>query len=158
MRKTARFSAALLAMAASATAVTTASADPASYGDAIVVTFGANTGSRLPITLDLPAPDPGVAIASVGLRWRRTLPTYSGVDYTTTTVTPQCVSEQPCHVETTLDTGRFDESSSTLGVFVLAEDNANYGKMVHLLDGARVAGADTLGLMTDDLDKKEAPQ
>jgi biopolymer transport protein TolR len=39
-------------------------------------------------------------------------------------------------------------------VFVLAEDGANYGKMVHLLDGARVAGADTLGLMTDSLDKK----
>jgi biopolymer transport protein TolR len=39
-------------------------------------------------------------------------------------------------------------------VFVVAEDGANYGKMVHLLDGARQAGADTLGLMTDDLDKK----
>jgi biopolymer transport protein TolR len=39
-------------------------------------------------------------------------------------------------------------------VFILAEDGANYGKMVHLLDGARQAGADTLGLMTDDLDKQ----
>jgi len=39
-------------------------------------------------------------------------------------------------------------------VFILAEDGANYGRMVHLLDGARQAGADTLGLMTDDLDKK----
>ena len=39
-------------------------------------------------------------------------------------------------------------------VFILAEDGANYGQMVHLLDGARQAGADTLGLMTDDLDKK----
>ena len=39
-------------------------------------------------------------------------------------------------------------------VFILAEDGSNYGAMVHLLDGARQAGADTLGLMTDDLDKK----
>ena len=39
-------------------------------------------------------------------------------------------------------------------VFVLAEDGANYGILVHLFDGARQAGADTLGLMTDDLDKK----
>ena len=39
-------------------------------------------------------------------------------------------------------------------VFVIAEDGANYGQMVHLLDGARQAGADTLGLMTDDIDKK----
>jgi hypothetical protein len=117
----------LLALAASATGVTTASADPAGYGDAIVVTLGANEGSRLPVTLDLPAPDPGVAIASVGLRWRRTMPTYSGVDYTTTTVTPTCPSEQPCHVETTLDTGRFDESSWTLGIVVLAEDGTQIG-------------------------------
>ena len=39
-------------------------------------------------------------------------------------------------------------------VFVLAEDGANYGTLVHLFDGAKQAGADTLGLMTDDLDKK----
>jgi biopolymer transport protein TolR len=39
-------------------------------------------------------------------------------------------------------------------VFVLAEDGASYGTLVHLFDGARVAGADTLGLMTDDIDKK----
>jgi biopolymer transport protein TolR len=39
-------------------------------------------------------------------------------------------------------------------VFVLAEDGANYGILVHLFDGAKQAGADTLGLMTDDLDKK----
>jgi biopolymer transport protein TolR len=39
-------------------------------------------------------------------------------------------------------------------VFILAEDGANYGALVHLFDGARKAGADTLGLMTDDLDKK----
>ncbi|MEZ4300460.1 MAG: biopolymer transporter ExbD [Polyangiaceae bacterium] len=39
-------------------------------------------------------------------------------------------------------------------VFILAEDGANYGALVHLFDGARKAGAETLGLMTDDLDKK----
>ncbi len=39
-------------------------------------------------------------------------------------------------------------------VFLLAEDGANYGTLVHLFDGAKKAGADTLGLMTDDLDKK----
>lgn len=35
-------------------------------------------------------------------------------------------------------------------IFFLAEDGASYGKLVHLLDGARQAGADTVGLMTDD--------
>lgn len=39
-------------------------------------------------------------------------------------------------------------------VFVLAEDGASYGTLVHLFDGAKIAGAETLGLMTDDLDKK----
>jgi len=39
-------------------------------------------------------------------------------------------------------------------VFVLAEDGASYGTLVHVLDGAKVAGAQTLGLMTEDLDKK----
>jgi biopolymer transport protein TolR len=39
-------------------------------------------------------------------------------------------------------------------VFVLAEDGASYGTLVHVLDGAKVAGAETLGLMTEDLDKK----
>lgn len=39
-------------------------------------------------------------------------------------------------------------------VFILAEDGASYGSLVHLFDGAKQAGADTLGLMTDDLDKK----
>ena len=36
-------------------------------------------------------------------------------------------------------------------VFVLAEDGASYGALVALLDGAKKAGAQTLGLMTDDL-------
>ena len=39
-------------------------------------------------------------------------------------------------------------------VFIVAEDGSNYGALVHLFDGAKQAGADTLGLMTDDLDKK----
>jgi biopolymer transport protein TolR len=39
-------------------------------------------------------------------------------------------------------------------VFIVSEDGALYGQMVSLLDGARKAGAETLGLMTDDLDKK----
>ncbi len=39
-------------------------------------------------------------------------------------------------------------------VFLLAEDGASYGTLVRLLDEAKKAGAQTLGLMTDDLDKK----
>lgn len=35
-------------------------------------------------------------------------------------------------------------------IFFRAEDGASYRKLVHLLDGARQAGADTVGLMTDD--------
>jgi biopolymer transport protein ExbD len=34
-------------------------------------------------------------------------------------------------------------------VFVLAEDNANYARLVTALDGAKAAGATTLGMATD---------
>ena len=33
-------------------------------------------------------------------------------------------------------------------VFVLSDDAANYGKLVHVLDGAKQAGAQTLGMVT----------
>jgi len=128
MRKPAMFTATLLAIAASGTAVSTASAEASDYGASVLVTFGTNADSQLPVTLDLPAPGPGVRIASVGFRWRRTMPTYSGTDYTSTTVqTPACVVDQPCQVETTLATGRFDDSSATIGIYVLDEDGGQIG-------------------------------
>jgi biopolymer transport protein ExbD len=34
-------------------------------------------------------------------------------------------------------------------VFFMADDKSNYGKVVTALDGARVAGAETLGMMTE---------
>jgi biopolymer transport protein ExbD len=34
-------------------------------------------------------------------------------------------------------------------VFVSAEDQANYGKLITVLDGAKQAGAETLGMATD---------
>jgi biopolymer transport protein TolR len=34
-------------------------------------------------------------------------------------------------------------------VFVVAEDGCNYGRFVHVLDGAREAGAEVLGFATD---------
>src|SRR5271170_2127363 len=34
-------------------------------------------------------------------------------------------------------------------VFIVAEDGCNYGKFVHVLDGARTAGAEVLGFATD---------
>jgi biopolymer transport protein TolR len=34
-------------------------------------------------------------------------------------------------------------------VFIVAEDGCNYGKFVRVLDGAREAGAETLGFATD---------
>ena len=37
-------------------------------------------------------------------------------------------------------------------VFIVAEDNCNYGKFVHVLDNARAAGAETLGFATDPPD------
>ncbi len=37
-------------------------------------------------------------------------------------------------------------------VFIVAEDNCNYGKFVHVLDGAREAGAEVLGFATDPPD------
>jgi len=33
-------------------------------------------------------------------------------------------------------------------VFIIADDKVNYGKLVAVLDGAKQAGADTLGMMT----------
>ena len=37
-------------------------------------------------------------------------------------------------------------------VFFLAEEKTNYGRLVAALDGARVAGAETLGMMTELLE------
>jgi biopolymer transport protein ExbD/biopolymer transport protein TolR len=37
-------------------------------------------------------------------------------------------------------------------VFFLADDKANYGLMVQALDGARQAGAETLGMMTEPIE------
>jgi biopolymer transport protein ExbD len=37
-------------------------------------------------------------------------------------------------------------------VFFLAEDKANYGKLIGALDGARQAGAETLGMMTEQIE------
>jgi biopolymer transport protein TolR len=39
---------------------------------------------------------------------------------------------------------RFDKT-----VFVVPEDGANYGRMVHVLDGAKQAGATVLGVATE---------
>jgi biopolymer transport protein ExbD/biopolymer transport protein TolR len=38
-------------------------------------------------------------------------------------------------------------------VFFMADDRTNYGKLVWALDGARLAGAETLGMMTEKLDQ-----
>jgi biopolymer transport protein ExbD len=37
-------------------------------------------------------------------------------------------------------------------VFFTAEDKTNYAKLVHALDGARVAGAEILGMATDKIE------
>jgi biopolymer transport protein ExbD len=37
-------------------------------------------------------------------------------------------------------------------VFFTAEDKTNYAKLVHALDGARVAGAEVLGMATDKIE------
>ncbi len=34
-------------------------------------------------------------------------------------------------------------------VFIVADDGCNYGRFVHVLDGAREAGAEVLGFATD---------
>jgi len=39
-------------------------------------------------------------------------------------------------------------------VFFIADDKANYGKLIGALDGARQAGANVLGMMTQDADEK----
>jgi len=39
-------------------------------------------------------------------------------------------------------------------VFFIADDKANYGKLIGALDGARQAGATVLGMMTQDADEK----
>jgi biopolymer transport protein ExbD/biopolymer transport protein TolR len=42
-------------------------------------------------------------------------------------------------------------------VFFVADDQTNYAKLVGALDGARLAGAETLGMMTDKLEQPAAP-
>ena len=41
-------------------------------------------------------------------------------------------------------------------VFFMADEKTNYGKLVAALDGARVAGAETLGMMTENIDAAPA--
>ena len=41
------------------------------------------------------------------------------------------------------------KSTADRVVFIVAEDACNYGKFVHVLDGAREAGAEVLGFATD---------
>ena len=42
-------------------------------------------------------------------------------------------------------------------VFFMADDLTNYGKLVTALDGARQAGAETLGMMTEKIEPALAP-
>ena len=42
-------------------------------------------------------------------------------------------------------------------VFFMADDRTNYGKLVAALDGARAAGAETLGMMTEKIAPAVAP-
>jgi biopolymer transport protein TolR len=49
--------------------------------------------------------------------------------------------------------GRLEpKASADRVVFIVAEDGCNYGKFVHVLDGAREAGAEVLGFATDPPD------
>ena len=48
-------------------------------------------------------------------------------------------------------------SPSDKVVFVVAEDNLNYGRLVAALDGAKQAGAETLGMMTQLPDELVKP-
>jgi biopolymer transport protein ExbD len=41
------------------------------------------------------------------------------------------------------------KSSADRIVFIVADDDCNYGKFVHVLDSAREAGAEVLGFATD---------
>ena len=43
-------------------------------------------------------------------------------------------------------------------VFFMADDRTNYGQLVAALDGARAAGAETLGMMTEKLEPPAAPE
>jgi biopolymer transport protein ExbD/biopolymer transport protein TolR len=43
-------------------------------------------------------------------------------------------------------------------VFFMPEERANYGKLVAALDGAKKAGAETLGMMTEKLEPVPAPE
>ncbi len=42
-------------------------------------------------------------------------------------------------------------------VFFMADDKTNYGKLVGALDGARAAGAETLGMMTEKIETAAVP-
>ena len=42
-------------------------------------------------------------------------------------------------------------------VFFMADDKTNYGKLVSALDGARAAGAETLGMMTEKIETAAVP-
>ncbi|MER2560664.1 MAG: biopolymer transporter ExbD [Myxococcaceae bacterium] len=62
------------------------------------------------------------------------------------------LNQQPVAVEQYVATLKAAlEGRTTKLVFVTADGRANYGRVVAALDGAKAAGASTLGMMTDEL-------
>ncbi|MDP3891008.1 hypothetical protein, partial [Nocardioides sp.] len=115
MRVTAR-SAALFTTVLAATTLlgVPAVADPESYSSGITITVGANEQSRVPVTLDLPAPGGASRVAQVTFTWRQVAPTAAGTTHLErlSVPTPDCVAEQPCQVQVSLPTSRWVNGSN----------------------------------------------
>jgi len=84
-----------------------AEVDPASYSPTIGVSAGENAHSQVPVTLTLPAPGDGIRVAQVTFSWEQT-PATIGTTQTArlTMQTPECVVDEDCVVERTLQTSR----------------------------------------------------
>jgi hypothetical protein len=101
-----------------------ATLSPTDFSAAMTVTTRTVTDAQVPVSVDLPAPGDGVRVSQVTYSWRQKAPTATtgSIFYARTTVpTPDCVADQPCHLEQVLPTGRMIGST----IDVIASDGTS---------------------------------
>ncbi len=101
---------------------TVAAAEDVPYGDTIVVSLGQNEHSKIPVTLELPAPADGQAVTKVTYTWSQRTPAMQTLDTGRLPVpTPHCTSGVACVVETVVPTARMVNGTPKLTIAVTGE-------------------------------------
>lgn len=101
------------------TSASSAATDPTAYGAAMSVTFGTlGADAMLPVSVDLPAPDPGEQVTAVTFSWIVPLTYNHLTTHTTAPVpTPDCEVGAACHVDTSINVANASSSQITVNVY-----------------------------------------